>query len=112
MIKPAEMTTLSQVIEKLRMKRHDNEFLLTPNGFSVGNGKFYQPEDLKIIKTYRFEGESDPADSSILYVIEAKDGLVGYSIDAYGAYSNHEDVNYDEFIRRMVVDERDDQVVF
>ena len=112
MIKPAEMTTLSQVIEKLRMKRHDNEFLLTPNGFSVGNGKFYQPDDLKIIKTYRFEGESDPADSSILYVIEAKDGLVGYSIDAYGAYSNHDDVNYDEFVRRMVVDERDDQMVF
>ncbi|PWT73980.1 MAG: hypothetical protein C5B59_12040 [Bacteroidetes bacterium] len=112
MIKPAEMTTLSQVIEKLRTKRHDNEFLLTPNGFSVGNGKFYQPDDLKIIKTYRFEGESDPADSSILYVIEAKDGLVGYSIDAYGAYSNHDDINYDDFIRKMVVDERDDQLVF
>ena len=28
MIKPAEMTTLSQVIEKLRLKRQDNEFIL------------------------------------------------------------------------------------
>ena len=92
------MTTLSQVIEKLRMKRQDNEFLLTPQGFSVGSGKFYQPEELKIVKTYRFEGESDPGDSSILYVLEANDGLLGYSIDAYGAFSNHDDVNYDEFI--------------
>ncbi len=33
MIKPAEMTTLSQVIEKLRLKRQDNEFILTPEGF-------------------------------------------------------------------------------
>ena len=107
MIKPAEMTTLSQIIEKLRMKRHDNEFLLTPSGFSVGNGKFYQPEDLKIIRTYRFEGESDPSDSSILYVIEAKDGLIGYSIDAYGVYSNHDDVNYDEYIRRIPVEEKE-----
>ena len=107
MIKPAEMTTLSQIIEKLRLKRHDNEFLLTPNGFSVGNGKFYRPEDLHIIKTYRFEGESDPSDSSILYVIEAKDGLIGYSIDAYGVYSNHDDVNYDEYIRRIPVEERE-----
>ena len=106
MIKPAEMTTLSQIIEKLRMKRHDNEFLLTPNGFSVGNGKFYHPEDLKIIRTYRFEGESDPSDSSILYVIQAKDGLIGYSIDAYGVYSNHDDVNYDDYIRRIPVEEK------
>jgi hypothetical protein len=111
MIKPAEMTTMSQVMEKLRLQRQDNEFLLTENGFSIGNGKFYQPEDLKIIKTYRFEGESDPADSSVLYVIQAKDGLIGYSIDAYGALSNHE-INYDEFLRKIPVEERDEQQLF
>ena len=112
MIKPAEMTTLSQVIEKLRMKRHDNEFLLSANGFSVGNGKFYSPQELKIIKTYRFEGDSDPSDSSILYLIEANDGLIGYSIDSYGAFSNHDDVNYDEFILKIPVEERDEQLLF
>lgn len=99
------MTTMSQVMEELRLQRKDNEFLLTENGFSVGSGKFYQPEDLRIIKTYRFEGESDPADSSVLYVIEAKDGLTGYSIDAYGAASNHE-IDYDEFIRKIPVEEK------
>lgn len=112
MIKPGEMTSLSQIIEKLRMKRHDNEFLLTANGFSVGSGKFYQPSDLKIIRTYRFEGESDPSDSSILYVIEANDGLIGYSIDAYGAFSNHDDVNYDDFILKIPVEEREEQLLF
>jgi hypothetical protein len=106
MIKPAEMTTLSQIMEKLRRKGRDNEFLLTPNGFSVGNGKFYQPDQLKIIRTFRFEGESDPSDSSILYVIEAKDGVIGYSVDAYGAYSTHDEANYDDFIRKIPVDER------
>ena len=79
------------------MKRQDNEFTITPEGFTIGNGKFYKPEDLTIIKTYRFEGESDPSDASILYVIEANDGLIGYSIDAYGVYSNHEDDGYDDF---------------
>ena len=106
------MTSLSQVIEKLRLKRKDNEFLLTPNGFSVGNGKFYQADELRIVRTYRFEGESDPSDSSILYVIEAKDGLIGYSIDAYGAFSNHDDVNYDDFILKIPVEERDEQLLF
>ena len=106
MIKPAEMTTLSQVMEKLRRKNQDKEFLLTPNGFSVGKGKFYQPNELKIIRTFRFEGESDPSDSAILYVIEANDGIIGYSIDAYGVYSSHDEANYDEFIRKIPLEEK------
>ncbi len=112
MIKPSEMTTLSEVIEKLRLKRQDNEFRLTEEGFTIGTGKFYQPNDLKIIKTYRFEGESDPSDSSILYVLEGNDGTLGYSVDAYGAFSNHDDMNYDEFIRKVPVEERDEQLIF
>ncbi len=112
MIKPAEMTTLSQVIEKLRLKRQDNEFRLTQEGFTIGNGKFYQPQDMKIIKTFRFEGESDPSDSSILYVLEGNDGTIGYSADAYGAYSNHDDMHYDDFIRKVPVEERDEQQLF
>ncbi len=106
------MTTLSQVIEKLRIKRRDNEFILTPQGFTIGNGKFYQSQDLKIIKTYRFEGESDPSDSSILYVMEANDGSIGYSVDAYGAFSNHDDVDYNGFIVKVPVEEREEQLLF
>jgi hypothetical protein len=112
MIKPTEMTTLSQVIEKLRLSRRDSEFILTHQGFTIGNGKFYQPHDLKIIKTYRFEGESDPADSSILYVMEANDGSIGYSVDAYGALSNHDDVDYNGFIVKVPVEEREEQLLF
>jgi hypothetical protein len=112
MTAPGLMTTLSYVIEKLRLKRQDNEFIIAPEGFTIGNGKFYHPEDLTIIKTYRFEGDSNPSDASILYVIEAKDGLIGYSIDAYGVYSNHDDDGYDDFIRKMKVEDRDEQQIF
>jgi len=110
--KPGEMTTVTSVLEKLRVKKRDKEFRMTPEGFTAGTGKFYTPEDLKIIKTYRFEGESDPSDSSIIYLIEANDGLVGYSMDAYGVYSDHEDDGYDDFIRKINVEERDDQQIF
>ena len=110
--KPGEMTTVSSVLEKLRIKKHDKEFRLTPEGFTAGTGKNYQPEDLKIIRTYRFEGESDPADSSIIYLIEANDGLIGYTMDAYGAYSDHEEEGYDDFIRKIPVEERDEQQIF
>jgi hypothetical protein len=108
-----EMTTLSTVLEKLRLKKKDNEFRWTSEGFTAGKGKFYQPEDLTIIKTYRFEGDSNPSDASILYVIEANDGLIGYSLDAYGMYSSHDDEEgYDNFIRQLKVENRDDQLIF
>ena len=107
-----EMTTMSSVLEKLRVKKFDNEFCMTPEGFTPGNKKYYSPEDLKIIRTYRFEGESDPSDYAIIYLFEANDGLIGYSIDAYGAYSDHGDDGYDDFIRKISVDERDEQQIF
>jgi hypothetical protein len=107
-----EMTTLSSVMEKLRIKKQDNEFRMLEQGFGFENGKYYEPHELKIIKTYRFEGDSDPSDSVILYVIEANDGRVGYSLDAYGAYSNHDDEKYDDFIRRIPMEEREEQEIF
>ncbi len=110
--KQGEMTTLSVILEKLRLKKQDNEFLMSEKGFGAGTGKFYLPEELKLIKTYRFEGDSDPSDSVILYLIEANDGKVGYSIDAYGAYSNHDDEKYDDFIRQIPMEERDEQLIF
>jgi hypothetical protein len=106
------MTTLTSVLEKLRVKKQDNEFTISPEGFVAPSGKVYQPQDLQIIRTYRFEGESDPSDSVILYLIEANDKMIGYSMDAYGAYSNHEDDGYDDFIRKIPVEERDEQVIF
>ncbi len=107
-----EMTTLTSVLEKLRVKKMDNEFKMSPEGFGIGNNKYYQPEDLNIVRTYRFEGDSDPSDNAILYLIEAKDGLIGYSLDSYGAYSDHEGEGYDDFIRKVKVDERKEQEIF
>ena len=111
MITKTEMTTLSSILERLRVKKQDNEFTMSEKGFTTDNAKFYQPEELKIIRTYRFEGESDPADSSILYLLEANDGKIGYSLDSYGAQTNHE-ANYDDFVRKIPMDERDEQVIF
>lgn len=107
-----EMDTLSAVMEKLRLKKQDNEFRMLEKGFGSGNGKYYEPQQLKIIRTYRFEGDSNPADNTILYLIEANDGKIGYSLDAYGVYSNHDDERYDDFIRKIPMEERDEQQIF
>ncbi|WP_126971271.1 hypothetical protein [Gynurincola endophyticus] len=109
------MTTLLEVLEKLRQRQLDKEFTLKNNKFTIGDSNvFYSPEDLKIIKTYRFEGDSNPDDSSILYLIETKDGIIGYSIDSYGTYSSHDDDDgeYDNFIRNIVIEDREEQLIF
>lgn len=114
MEKPAEMTTLTRVLEKLREKGFDDEFKMTDHGKmqSPKTGKLYDPEDLIIIKTYRFEGESDPSDSSVVYVLEDGEGQKGYLLDAFGAYSNHEGDGFDDFLKKLKVEDRDEQILY
>jgi hypothetical protein len=110
---PHEMTTLSEVMEKLRLQKKDNEFRWCPDGFTVNKGKYYQPQDLEIVKVYRFEGITDPGDMSILYIIQANDGMIGYSLDAYGVYSEHDDeAGYDNFIRQVPICNHEQQMLF
>jgi hypothetical protein len=113
MTTPQAMTTSSEILDWLRRQHMDNEFRWTPKGFTTSNGKVYRPEDLKIIRTLRFEGQSDPADMEILYIITTDDGLVGYSLDAYGAYSSHEsEYGYNNFIRQIPQAGHDQQLLF
>lgn len=99
---PETMITSSEALERLRQKNMANEFRWTTRGFAAPNGKIYRPEQLEILRTLRFEGESNPSDTEILYIIKAEDGFMGYSLDAYGAYSSHDnEVGYDNFIRQI-----------
>lgn len=108
-----DLMTSSEVLEKLRLKKMDNEFRWENGFFTAGKQKTYSPEDLVILKTFRFEGQSDPSDSSILYIIKANDGLIGYSLNAYGIYSDHDnEEGYDNFIRKVTVEGHEDQLSF
>ncbi len=45
------------------------------------------PEEFQVDEVYRFEGDSNPDDSAVLYAISSSTGIKGTLIDAYGAYS-------------------------
>jgi len=110
---PDAMTTSSQILDQLRVKHMDNEFRWTTKGFTTTNGKFYTPQDLEIVRTLRFEGQSNPSDMEILYILKTNDGLIGYSLDAYGAYSSHDsEVGYNNFIRQIPQAGHDGQLLF
>ena len=46
------------------------------------------PDDFEIVEVYRFEGATNPDDSSVLYAIAGKNGQKGVLVDAYGAYAS------------------------
>lgn len=47
----------------------------------------FAPDAFKVLEYFRFEGDSNPDDSSILFAIQTKDGHKGLLLDAYGAYA-------------------------
>jgi hypothetical protein len=98
------MTTLSEAMELYRKEGYNADFNIDADGIVSGEKK-YDPKDLTVVKTLRFEGSSDPADMSILYIIEAKDGTKGMYIDAYGTYAAQDGKRMDEFIKDMNISE-------
>ena len=93
------MQTLSTVITKLNQKGYEIQFKVTDEGLvSLSSDKIYKPEQVKICHFYRFEGESNPADNSILYAIETREGEKGTLVDGYGATS---DELIDHFIKKV-----------
>ena len=111
MEQPIAMNTLSQILEKLRLKGKDNELKMSDHGKmqSKSLGNIYKPEDLTIVKTYRFEGDSDPGDNSVLYILEDIDHNIGYILDAYGMYSSQENAGFDDFLKKIPTADRDMQ---
>ena len=104
------MTTLSGVLAVLKERGFDTEFRLLEDGriqSLASDHAVYDASTLKIIRTYRFEGESNPSDSAVLYVLEHTGGSIGYIINAYGAYSDYEGDVFDDFIRQLPVEERE-----
>src|SRR5680860_977822 len=94
------MTPLSTVMARLAQKGFGSEFKINKDGARIdGHARIYQPEDLWILKVYRFEGESDPADMAVLYAIETNDGKQGFILNAYGTYSDQDQIFYDDFIK-------------
>ncbi len=101
------MLTMSQVMSKLADKGITKEFRMQENMEMTLEGveHAYQPEDLQILKTYRFEGDSSPEDNAVLYVAVDKQGNKGIIIDSYGAESNYPGEEFDNFLRNIPVDE-------
>jgi hypothetical protein len=98
---PAEMDTVGTVMLFLKSKNYDNEFYVNGGGSIILKNEIYHQNEIKLVKTFRFEGNSNPSDEAIIYLIKADSGPFGYSLDGYGISSNHDHDQYVEFIRHL-----------
>ena len=84
-----EYKTMAEAVEGLRGRGFTSDFTVANEGGDVTAGdRTFKSDDLTIVEHHRFEGMSDPDDSSVVYALEASNGLKGLLVDAYGAYAN------------------------
>lgn len=82
--------SLSEAIRQLQKEGYTEDFNLCDAGIeNKAKKKIHVAADLNVVRYYRFEGKTNPDDSSILYVIETDAGEKGLLVDAYGAYSGN-----------------------
>lgn len=83
--------TLSEASKHLAEEGFQNEFEFNNNSFKLkGEDSSYHADQLEIVKHYRFEGDANPSDMSVIYAIETDDNKKGVFIDAYGTYASKE----------------------
>jgi len=81
------MQSLANCLNKVMKEGYTENFKMTEKGLeALEKQNNYKPEQIQIVNSFRFEGQSDPDDNAILYVIETNDGTKGTLIDAYGVY--------------------------
>ena len=96
-----EERSLVNVENKLNQDGFTQDFKVADgrlHTLSTNSAKSYAPDEVTIVDFYRFEGESNPDDMSILYAIQANDGVKGTISSAYGVYA---DTDTNDFLKQV-----------
>src|SRR5688572_11023060 len=94
-----DLSTLVSCLNTLRSRGFTEDFKVVGPGLKLLNTEeMFLPEQVQICNFYRFEGDTDPGDTSILYAIQTKSGVKGTLVDAYGAEA---DKAVSDFIKQV-----------
>ena len=95
------MQSLVSVENKLNKEGYTQDFNVVDGRLqTIGSdsNKSYAADEVTIVDFYRFEGESNPDDMAILYVLETNDGVKGTISTAYGVYA---DTDTDDYLKQV-----------
>lgn len=82
--------TLSEATDDLKARGYSEDFNLKQHCVECRNRNFEIPaNEFEVDEVYRFEGQSNPSDSAVVYAISSeKHGIKGVLVDAYGVYAD------------------------
>jgi len=99
-----EMNTLVSCTKMLDELGFKTQFKAVVKGIkSLTTERTFTPSEVKIVNFYRFEGDSNPDDNSILYAIKTVNGEKGTLTDGYGPTS---DAQVTTFLKEVEVIEK------
>ena len=81
---------LADALEGLKERGFTEDFNLQESCIHCGESNIrLHPDEFVIDEFYRFEGDSNPDDNSIIYAISSVNGEIkGTLVDAYGMYAS------------------------
>jgi hypothetical protein len=101
---PTEIPTLAGALDDMRGRGFGAQFTLAAGRLraraGTSEGTSYSPDEVEIVEEHRFEGVSDPDDMAVVYGLEARGGLRGTLVDAFGVYA---DPAVGEFMRAVAL---------
>ena len=86
-----EASTVTQLLVQLKREGFTANLGVVDGQLRVlDTGRVLPSDEVVIRAVHRFEGESDPDDMTVVYVLESKDGTRGVLVDAFGIYADPE----------------------
>lgn len=80
--------TLSEAIAALKRRGYIHDFNLHPEWIECQPLQLVLgPSEFHVDEVHRFEGMTNPDDSTVLYAVSSPTGAKGLLVDAYGAYA-------------------------
>jgi hypothetical protein len=93
------LETVVSVLNKLEKEGYETQFKATDEGLlSLSTDIVYQPDQIKVENFFRFEGESNPDDTAIVYAVVTHNGEKGTITDSFNSYG---DENVAEFMKQV-----------
>ncbi|MBF9253712.1 hypothetical protein I2I11_10445 [Pontibacter sp. 172403-2] len=85
-----ELTSMVTILNQLYKDGYKHNFKVSDDGrlCTLDGQEQFTPEQVRIVNFYRFEGETNPGDEAILYVLETNSGIKGTVSNAYGPYAD------------------------
>jgi hypothetical protein len=96
---PEKQLTMLEFVNLAKENGYTEDFIVRGKLlYPMYKNRSYLAEDVNIVNFLRFEGATDPGDSSIVYLVETEDGRKGTLTDAFGVYA---DENIGKFVKEV-----------